>query len=98
MHIVYSPLYTNLQPPHGHWSNQAPEVHGGSYNHCHGAPAGRVPFRQALDALLKGFKLAAGRAGQNNGIDKQAEDMQLAISDALLAAAKILLTADEPVR
>ena len=59
----------------------------------------RPPFKQSLDALLKLFKLTAARAADQAGASRmQDEDMQLAISDAFLAAAKVLSAAEEPVR
>ena len=61
------------------------------------------PFKQAMDALLKTYKLSGVRSAAQpaNGrtySHKQGTDAQMAIADALQAAAKILTPADEPVR
>ena len=62
--------------------------------------AGRAPFKQALDTLLKWYKLTVSRsmADANASHHHSDQDMQLAIADSFSSAAKILSSAEEPVR
>ena len=61
--------------------------------------AGRVPFKHALDAMLKMYRLAVARnADQNASSAHEEAAMPLAFADAFLSAANMLSSADEPVR